>query len=84
MGSLWLTFYEAVPPPDLLTGWRGGSSISQTSRYATWLAVRTQAFGYAKAYSRSLPSLLMWDRDVGDAHPARATHVEAIHLRSTT
>jgi hypothetical protein len=28
------------PPPDLISGWRGGSSVSCASRYATWLLGR--------------------------------------------
>ncbi|WP_210166754.1 hypothetical protein, partial [Methylobacterium sp. Leaf89] len=60
-----IVVHDAAPPPDLFTGWRGGSSISQASRYATWLAVRMPAFGYPKAHGQSSSRVSMWDRQSG-------------------
>lgn len=78
MGSVWSTFHDAAPPPDLLTGRRGGSSISHASRYATWLAEKMQAFGYPTDHGRSSPDVSMWDRIIANAFPAWAGHATAI------
>ena len=82
LGSLWLMFNEAAPPPALLTDLLGESAISHASRHAMLLGIRTQAFGYAKAHGWSLSRVSIWEYEADLKLPARATPIMVINSRA--